>query len=100
MQLYIVFLEPRFSENSSPFGTNNSRGQISWHIFAPKGRHSLYNQKFKKLQYLLKIKRAKWPEKFAFRQKTMPFVPQVKIFNPMSNTLTSLEIKNFVKYLG
>ena len=66
LQLYIVFLEPRFSENSSPFGTNNSRGQISWHIFAPKGRHSLYNQKFQKLEYLLKIKRAKRPEKFAF----------------------------------
>ena len=30
----------------------------------------------------------------------MPFVPQVKIFNPMSNTQTSLEIKDFVKYLG
>ena len=29
----------------------------------------------------------------------MPFVPQVKIFNPMSNTQTSLEIKDFVKYL-
>ena len=30
----------------------------------------------------------------------MPFVPQVKIFNPTSNTQTSLEIKDFVKYLG
>ena len=28
----------------------------------------------------------------------MTFVPQVKIFNPMSNTLTRLEIKDF--YLG
>jgi len=37
---------------------------------------------------------------FRPRQKTMPFVPPVKIFNPMSNTLTSLEIKDFVKYLG
>ena len=33
-------------------------------------------------------------------QKTMPFVPQVKIFTPTSNTQTSLEIKDFVKYLG
>ena len=30
----------------------------------------------------------------------MPFVPQIKIFNPMSNTQTILEIKNFIKYLG
>ena len=30
----------------------------------------------------------------------MPFVPQVKMFNPTSNTQTSLEIKDFVKYLG
>ena len=30
----------------------------------------------------------------------MPFVPQVKIFNPMSNNQTILEIKDFVKYLG
>ena len=37
---------------------------------------------------------------FRPRQKTMPFVPQVKIFNPTSNTQTSLEIKDFVKYLG
>ena len=37
---------------------------------------------------------------FRPRQKTMPFVPQVKIFNPMSNTHTSLEIKDFIKYLG
>ena len=35
---------------------------------------------------------------FRPRQKTMPFVSQVKIFNPMSNTQTSLEIKDFVKY--
>ena len=37
---------------------------------------------------------------FRPRQKTMPFVPQVKIFNPTLNTQTSLEIKDFVKYLG
>ena len=37
---------------------------------------------------------------FRPRQKTMPFVPQVKIFNPTSNTQTSLEIKDFVEYLG
>ena len=37
---------------------------------------------------------------FRPRQKTMPFVPQVKILNPTSNTQTSLEIKDFVKYLG
>ena len=37
---------------------------------------------------------------FRPRQKIMPFVPQIKIFNPMSNTQTILEIKDFVKYLG
>ena len=37
---------------------------------------------------------------FRPRQTIKPFVPQVKIFNPMSNTQTSLEIKDFVKYLG
>ena len=37
---------------------------------------------------------------FRPRQKTMPFVPQVKIFKPVSNTQTSLENKDLVKYLG
>ena len=31
---------------------------------------------------------------FRPRQKIMPFVPQIKIFNPMSNTQTILEIKD------
>ena len=30
----------------------------------------------------------------------MPIVPKIKIFNPNSNTQTTFEIKDFVKYLG
>ena len=30
----------------------------------------------------------------------MPFIPQIKIFNPTLNTRVTLEMKDFVKYLG
>ena len=32
-------------------------------------------------------------------QKTIPFIPQIKTFNPTSNTRVILELKGFVKYL-
>ena len=37
---------------------------------------------------------------FSLRQKTIPFIPQIKIFNPTLNTRVTLEMKDFVKYLG
>ena len=33
-------------------------------------------------------------------QKRIPFIPQIKIFNPTLNTRVILEMKDFVKYLG
>ena len=32
-------------------------------------------------------------------QKTIPFIPQIKTFNPTSNTRVILELKGFAKYL-
>ena len=37
---------------------------------------------------------------FRPRQKRIPFIPQIKIFNPTLNTRVTLEMKDFVKYLG
>ena len=37
---------------------------------------------------------------FRPRQKRIPFIPQIKIFNPTLNTRVILEMKDFVKYLG
>lgn len=37
---------------------------------------------------------------FRPHQKRMPFIPQIKIFNPTLNTRVTLEMKDFVKYLG
>ena len=37
---------------------------------------------------------------FRPRQKVIPFVPQIKVFDSVTNTQTCLKMKNFVEYLG
>ena len=37
---------------------------------------------------------------FRSRQKRIPFIPQIKIFNPTLNARVIVEMKDFVKYLG
>ena len=37
---------------------------------------------------------------FRPRQKRIPFIPQIKIFNPTLNARVIVEMKDFVKYLG
>ena len=37
---------------------------------------------------------------FVRAKKRIPFIPQIKIFNPTLNTRVTLEMKDFVKYLG
>ena len=37
---------------------------------------------------------------FRPRQKRLPLIPQIKIFNPTLNTRVTLVMKDFVKYLG
>ena len=36
---------------------------------------------------------------FVRAKKIIPFIPQIKIFNPTLNTRVILKIKDFVKYL-
>ena len=60
---HYLFLEahsfPRtaLSENCSLLGTDNVRGQISSHIFAPNGGYCLYIPQFSKLRALRKYAR-------------------------------------------
>ena len=37
---------------------------------------------------------------FRPRQKNMPFIPRIRIFDPVTNTYANLEMKDYVKYLG
>ena len=37
---------------------------------------------------------------FRPRQKNMPFIPRITIFDPVTNTYANLEMKDYVKYLG
>ena len=37
---------------------------------------------------------------FRPRQKNMPFIPRIRIFDPVTNTYANLEMKEYVKYLG
>ena len=37
---------------------------------------------------------------FRPRQKNIPFIPRIRIFDPMTNTCANLEMKDYVKYLG
>ena len=41
--LFLVAYSFSLSENRSPLGTDNVRGQISEHIFAPNGDYCLFN---------------------------------------------------------
>ena len=40
-----------------------------------------------------------WPS-FRPRQKNMPFIPRIRIFDPVTNTYANLEMKDYLKYLG
>ena len=37
---------------------------------------------------------------FRPRQKNIPFIPRIRIFDPVTNTCANLEMKDYVKYLG
>ena len=37
---------------------------------------------------------------FRPRQKKLPFIPKINIFNPATNKYTNLDMKDYVKYLG
>ena len=43
------FPRATLSENCSLLGTDNFRGQISWHIFAPNGGYCLYKNIFRNI---------------------------------------------------
>ena len=43
------FPRATLSENCSLLGTDNVRGQISWHIFAPNGGYCLYSARPRKI---------------------------------------------------
>ena len=64
---------------------NNELGKVSEWLHANK-----LTLNVKKSNYVI----------FRLRQKRIPFIPQIKIFNPTLNTRVILEMKDFVKYLG
>ena len=106
-----------YSNFTSMISTNSSSSLFAFYLFADDTSIILANNNLKELESLvnrelgnvnewlnakklsLNIKKSNFVI-FRPRQKNMPFIPRIRILDSVTNAYASLEMKDYVKYLG
>ena len=85
-----------FADDTSIIFANNNLKELESLVNRELGN---VNEWLKVNKLSLNIKKSNFVI-FRPRQKNIPFIPRIRIFDPVTNTCANLEMKDYVKYLG
>ena len=85
-----------FADDTSIILANNNLKELETLVNRELGN---VNEWLKANKLSLNIKKSNFVI-FLPRQKNMPFIPRIRIFDSVTNTYANLEMKDYVKYLG
>ena len=85
-----------FADDTSIILANNNLKELETLVNRELGN---VNEWLKANKLSLNIKKSNFVI-FRPRQKNMPFIPRIRIFDSVTNTYANLEMKDYVKYLG
>ena len=85
-----------FADDTSIIVANNNLKELKSLVNRKLGN---VNEWLKANKLSLNIKKSNFVI-FRPRQKNMPFIPRITIFDSVTNTYANLEMKEYVKYLG
>ena len=85
-----------FADDTSIILANNNLKELEKLVNRELGN---VNEWLKANKLSLNIKKSNFVI-FRPRQKNMPFIPRIRIFDSVTNTYANLEMKDYVKYLG